>query len=89
MDIWSLGVITYYVLVGYTPFELASTEAEMDAVVAGEYRFEPEKYWSNISEAAKNFIAHCLVIEHGNRPSAETVLQHRVSSLFVAQRGFF
>lgn len=77
MDIWSTGVIAYYVLVGYTPFELAQTEEEMDAVVAGVYRFEPEKYWANISDTAKDFITHCLVVEPVNRPTAETVLKHK------------
>ena len=77
MDIWSTGVIAYYILVGYTPFDLATTDAERDQVVAGVYRFEPEKYWDTISETAKDFIKHCLVVDHGVRPTAETVLGHK------------
>lgn len=77
MDIWSTGVIAYYILVGYTPFDLATTDEKRAQVVAGVYRFEPEKYWDTISETAKDFIKHCLVVDHGVRPTAETVLGHK------------
>lgn len=37
-----MGVITYFLLAGYTPFDRDSQQQEMEAIIAGDYKFEPE-----------------------------------------------
>jgi serine/threonine protein kinase len=41
VDIWAMGVITYFLLAGYTPFDRESQQLEMQAIIAGDYKFEP------------------------------------------------
>jgi serine/threonine protein kinase len=41
VDIWAMGVITYFLLAGYTPFDRENQQLEMQAIIAGDYKFEP------------------------------------------------
>lgn len=36
-----MGVITYFLLAGYTPFDRENQHLEMEAIIAGDYKFEP------------------------------------------------
>ncbi|KAI1229917.1 hypothetical protein IHE44_0010622, partial [Lamprotornis superbus] len=61
-DMWSIGVITYILLSGLSPFQ-GETDAEtLSNVVAGAYEFE-ERCFSQTSELAKDFIRQLLVKE--------------------------
>lgn len=57
-----MGVITYFLLCGYTPFDRDTQEQEMQAIIRGDYAFEPQEYWSNVSETAKDFVRTCLTV---------------------------
>jgi calcium/calmodulin-dependent protein kinase I len=41
VDIWAIGVISYFLLCGYTPFDRDSQYEEMQAICNGDYKFEP------------------------------------------------
>ncbi|XP_042295174.1 death-associated protein kinase 2-like isoform X2 [Sceloporus undulatus] len=74
-DMWSIGVITYILLSGMSPFQ-GETDAEtLSNVVSGNYEFE-EKYFSQTSEMAKDFIRQLLVKDPGNRMTASECLIH-------------
>ena len=77
VDIWAMGVITYFLLAGYTPFDRDTPQQEMEAIIAGNYKFEPEEYWANVSDTAKDFVRECLTIDPGRRPTAEEMLGHK------------
>lgn len=47
---WAIGVITYFLLCGYTPFDRDSHVDEMEAILAADYKFEPADYWENVSD---------------------------------------
>jgi calcium/calmodulin-dependent protein kinase I len=49
-DIWAIGVITYFLLCGYTPFDRDSNLDEMQAILIADYKFEPAEYWRGVSE---------------------------------------
>jgi len=72
-----MGVITYFLLCGYTPFDRDSQAKETEAIIAGDYKFEPVEYWENVSETAKEFIKGCLTINPAKRPTAQDVLDHK------------
>jgi len=36
-----MGVITYFLLCGYTPFDRDTQQQEMEAIIRGDYKFEP------------------------------------------------
>jgi calcium/calmodulin-dependent protein kinase I len=78
VDIWAMGVVTYFLLAGYTPFDRDSQQHEMEAIIAGDYKFEPVEYWANVSETAKSFVTQCLTIDPASRPTAAEALQHKV-----------
>jgi len=77
VDIWAMGVVTYFLLAGYTPFDRESQQLETEAIIAGDYKFEPTEYWANVSETAKDFVAKCLTIDPVKRPTAAKVLEHK------------
>lgn len=49
---WAIGVITYFLLCGYTPFERESNIDETNAIMNADYTFD-EQYWVGISEECK------------------------------------
>lgn len=76
VDIWAIGVITYFLLCGYTPFDQDTTAEEMKAIMSCDYAFEPEEYWEDVSKDAKDFISKCLQMDAGKRMTAEECLNH-------------
>ncbi|KAH8080717.1 Pkinase-domain-containing protein [Cristinia sonorae] len=77
VDVWAMGVITYFLLCGYTPFDRDTQQLEMEAILAGDYKFEPEEYWMNVSDVARDFVRQCLTIDPLKRPTAEQMLKHK------------
>jgi len=58
-DLWSIGVITYVLLSGLSPF-MGETDVEtMANVTIAKYDFEDESF-DEISEDAKDFISKLL-----------------------------
>jgi serine/threonine protein kinase len=45
VDMWAIGVITYYLIGGYTPFSRDNTADEIQAIINSEFQFEPKEYW--------------------------------------------
>jgi calcium/calmodulin-dependent protein kinase I len=76
VDIWALGVITYFLLCGYTPFDRDSDFEEMQAILNADYSFTPFEYWRGVSDSAKDFIRRCLTIDPKKRMTAHEALQH-------------
>ncbi|KAM4064576.1 kinase [Hirsutella rhossiliensis] len=76
VDLWALGVITYFLLCGYTPFDRDSDFEEMQAILNADYSFTPIEYWRGVSTHAKDFIRRCLTVDHTKRITAHEALQH-------------
>ncbi|KAF7978239.1 hypothetical protein HWV62_1252 [Athelia sp. TMB] len=77
VDIWAVGVFTYFLMSGIIPFERESQKLYVDAIMAANYKFEPENIWNKVSEDAKDFIGECLIVDPTNRPTAEAALRHK------------
>ncbi|KAL1923832.1 uncharacterized protein VTP21DRAFT_8812 [Calcarisporiella thermophila] len=75
VDMWSLGVITYFLLSGSIPFERESNIEELQAVLTCDYTFDPET-WDEISAHAKDFIDNLLVLDPTRRMTPRQALQH-------------
>ncbi|KAI5291536.1 hypothetical protein KEM52_000137 [Ascosphaera acerosa] len=76
VDIWAIGVITYFLLCGYTPFDRDSNLEEMQAILVADYSFKPEEYWRNVSGVAREFIRACLTVDPSKRMTAHEALAH-------------
>ncbi|XP_071783481.1 death-associated protein kinase 2 isoform X1 [Centroberyx gerrardi] len=75
VDIWSIGVITYILLSGLSPFQGEADEETLRNVIAMNYEFE-ERYFSTTSAMAKDFIQKLLVKNPNDRLTAEECLLH-------------
>ncbi|XP_060760889.1 death-associated protein kinase 2 isoform X2 [Neoarius graeffei] len=74
-DMWSIGVITYILLSGLSPFQGETNEETLENIVALTYKFDAQ-YFSQTSSMAKDFIQKLLVKEQSERMTAEECLIH-------------
>jgi polo-like kinase 1 len=73
VDIWSLGVIIYTLIIGKPPFETADVKATYDRIKKNSYSF-PEHV--QISDAAKDLITRILSKDPARRPVLDEILNH-------------
>ena len=73
VDIWSLGVIIYTLIIGKTPFESRDLKTTYNRIKMNSYTFPRNAI---ISEAAKNLISQILVLDPGTRPTLDQILTH-------------
>ena len=73
VDIWSLGVIIYTLIIGKPPFETRDVKTTYKRIKMNAYSF-PEN--AIISDAAKNLISQILVTDPSKRPSLDQILIH-------------
>ena len=73
VDMWSLGVITYTLLCGYSPFRSESLADLIDETKHGRVVFH-ERYWKDVSQEAKDFILTLLKPEPYDRASSSQAL---------------
>ncbi|XP_026876708.1 death-associated protein kinase 3 isoform X2 [Electrophorus electricus] len=74
-DMWSIGVITYILLSGASPFLGETKQETLTNISAVNYDFD-EEYFSNTSELAKDFIRRLLVKDPKKRMTIEDSLEH-------------
>lgn len=75
VDLWSIGVITFVLLGGYPPFRHENEYRLNKIIKQGRFTFEP-RYWSTVSEDAKDLIRKLLTVDPSMRPSAAEALSH-------------
>ncbi|KAK7203822.1 calcium/calmodulin-dependent protein kinase [Myxozyma melibiosi] len=75
-DIWSLGVITYTILCGYLPFRSENVQEYILEVRENGVIFH-DKYWSDISSDAKDFIRGMLQVDPLKRRTSRELLKHK------------
>ncbi|KPP66080.1 death-associated protein kinase 1-like, partial [Scleropages formosus] len=74
-DMWSIGVITYILLSGASPFLGDNKQETLANVSAVSYEFD-EEFFSHTSDLAKDFIARLLLKDPKKRMTIEDSLQH-------------
>jgi calcium/calmodulin-dependent protein kinase I len=75
VDMWSLGVITYTLLCGYSPFRSENLTDLIEECRAGRIVFH-ERYWKGVSQDAKDFILTLLQPDPSHRVTSEEALTH-------------
>ncbi|XP_052125564.1 serine/threonine-protein kinase GA29083 isoform X2 [Frankliniella occidentalis] len=77
IDVWAAGVILYILLCGFPPFVSTTNDQEelFTRILAARFAFT-SPYWDDISDSAKDLVAHMLQPVPELRLSAEDVLDH-------------
>ena len=83
VDMWSMGVITYTLLCGYSPFRSENMTDLIDECSHGRVVFH-ERYWKDVSKDAKEFIKSLLQPDPARRLTSSvccilTALEDRTS----------
>lgn len=76
VDMWSLGVITYTLLCGYSPFRSESLPDLIEECRTARVVFH-DRYWRDVSEDAKDFIMALLQPDQNRRATSRDALDHR------------
>uniref|UniRef100_A0A3P9IY68 Death-associated protein kinase 1 n=1 Tax=Oryzias latipes TaxID=8090 RepID=A0A3P9IY68_ORYLA len=74
-DMWSVGVITYILLSGASPFLGDNKQETLGNVSAVDFTFD-EEFFSSTSALAKDFISRLLVKDPKKRMTIQDSLQH-------------
>ncbi|XP_063003520.1 myosin light chain kinase 2, skeletal/cardiac muscle [Elgaria multicarinata webbii] len=74
-DMWSMGVITYMLLSGLSPFLGDNDTETLNNVLAANWYFDEEAF-EGISDEAKDFVSNLIIKDKSGRMSALQCLQH-------------
>ncbi|XP_054978969.1 ribosomal protein S6 kinase alpha-6 isoform X3 [Sorex araneus] len=77
-DIWSLGVLFYTMLAGYTPFANGPNDTPEEILLrigSGKFSLSGGN-WDNISDGAKDLLSHMLHVDPHQRYTTEQILKH-------------
>lgn len=84
-DMWSVGVITYILLGGSSPFRGLNDRETLIRVQEGRWEFR-DTIWNNISVEAKDFITRLLVFTPGSRLDVKSALRHKWFTIIERKR---
>lgn len=70
VDMWSMGVITYTLLCGYSPFRSENLRELLDECTNSRVVFH-DRYWKDVSQDAKDFIMKLIVPDPDGRSTSE------------------
>ncbi|KYN01946.1 Muscle M-line assembly protein unc-89 [Cyphomyrmex costatus] len=73
-DMWSVGIITYILLSGISPFRGANDRETLKKIREGKWDFDDR--WKNISNEAQDFIRSLLVYNIDKRMDVSAALAH-------------
>jgi len=74
-DLWSVGVITYFLLTARMPFNAKNDKEIFQKIIAGDYSY-PAWTEKGLSYVAKDFIDSLLVVDPRKRLTAKQALSH-------------
>ena len=81
IDMWSLGIILFIMLVGYPPFSKQYTDSipgypDLPTQIANGMAMFVDAHWANISPEGKHLVRSLLTSDPSKRPSAWECVSH-------------
>ncbi|XP_038208125.1 obscurin isoform X8 [Zerene cesonia] len=80
-DMWSVGIITYILLSGRSPFRGANDMETLIRVREGKWEWYDEEWWSRFSLESRDFISKLLILNWRERLDVDSALAHPWLSL--------
>lgn len=82
VDMWSMGVITYTLLCGYSPFRSENLRDLLDECKSQSVVFH-ERYWKDVSQDAKDFINKLVVPNPDYRWTSEVRKDYMTKATYI------
>ena len=76
VDLWSIGIIVYLMLIGCLPFNVNSKESDIIHQILNEPTPYPTNQWKKVSFVAKSFVIGLLQKEPSKRLTIKQALEH-------------
>lgn len=76
VDTWALGVIVFVLLCGCLPFDDDSQTVPSDDLVRAKFMLRFPRWAKNLSDSAKDLLAHLLDVDPRKRYTAEQAYNH-------------
>lgn len=76
VDIWALGVLTYFMAFGYTPFDCTTDDETLECISKCDYYVDEQMMHDPKYEQFWNFVQCCFTIDPAVRRSAKNLKQH-------------
>ncbi|KAL4713897.1 hypothetical protein ACJJTC_015551 [Scirpophaga incertulas] len=75
-DLWSVGIITYILLSGHSPFRGRNDRETLTKIREGKWEWHDEEWWSRLSREGRDFISKLLVYNWHERMDVKQALEH-------------
>lgn len=82
VDIWAIGVLTYFMAFGYTPFDCESDDETLDCISSCDYYIDQDQLEDPELKDFWNYLQCCFEVEPASRPSSSDLKCHPLLNSF-------
>lgn len=76
VDIWSIGVLTYFMNFGYTPFDCDTDDETLECISKADYYIDQDSIEDEALKDFWSFVRSCFILDANKRPSASALKYH-------------